>query len=205
MKRNKRRGYLQELKLCRATRLLIFVTIGLSILIIKPCSGSINLSGQERDSQEAGQEAKAITREVSSLVKKNLLPSLDPALATARRDLFRPSSLMAENRVLDNEEEMADGEMMPDRLTAWQSAGGFQTDQSNTSLLESLDFIYSGLIFSGQKSLALILIDGQALALAEGEEIIPGLRLDKITPEEVLIRDSQGNSRKIKVKENSDD
>jgi len=205
MKRNKRRGYLQELKLCRATRLLIFVTIGLSILIIKPCSGSINLSGQERDSQEAGQEAKAITREVSSLVKKNLLPSLDPALATARRDLFRPSSLMAENRVLDNEEEMADGEMMPDRLTAWQSAGGFQTDQSNTSLLESLDFIYSGLIFSGQKSLALILIDGQALALAEGEEIIPGLRLDKITPEEVLIRDNQGNSRKIKVKENSDD
>ncbi|HPB60029.1 MAG TPA: hypothetical protein PK266_08260 [Candidatus Saccharicenans sp.] len=205
MKRNKRRGYLQELKLCRATRLLVFVTIGLSILIIKPCSGSINLSGQERDSQEAGQEAKAITREVSSLVKKNLLPSLDPALATARRDLFRPSSLMAENRVLDNEEEMADDEMMPDRLTAWQSAGGFQTDQSNTSLLESLDFIYSGLIFSGQKSLALILIDGQALALAEGEEIIPGLRLDKITPEEVLIRDSQGNSRKIKVKENSDD
>ncbi len=205
MKRNKRRGYLQELKLCRATRLLIFVTIGLSILIIKPCSGSINLSGQERDSQEAGQEAKAITREVSSLVKKNLLPSLDPALATARRDLFRPSSLMAENRVLDNEEEMADDDMMPDRLTAWQSAGGFQTDQSNTSLLESLDFIYSGLIFSGQKSLALILIDGQALALAEGEEIIPGLRLDKITPEEVLIRDSQGNSRKIKVKENSDD
>jgi hypothetical protein len=205
MKRNKRRGYLQELKLCRATRLLIFVTIGLSILIIKPCSGSINLSGQERDSQEAGQEAKAITREVSSLVKKNLLPSLDPALATARRDLFRPSSLMAENRVLDNEEEMADDDMMPDRLTAWQSAGGFQTDQSNTSLLESLDFIYSGLIFSGQKSLALILIDGQALALAEGEEIIPGLRLDKITPEEVLIRDNQGNSRKIKVKENSDD
>ncbi|HQO76557.1 MAG TPA: hypothetical protein PLB50_07735 [Candidatus Saccharicenans sp.] len=205
MKRNKRRGYLQELKLCRATRLLVFVTIGLSILIIKPCSGSINLSGQERDSQEAGQEAKAITREVSSLVKKNLLPSLDPALATARRDLFRPSSLMAENRVLDNEEEMADDEMMPDRLTAWQSAGGFQTDQSNTSLLESLDFIYSGLIFSGQKSLALILIDGQALALAEGEEIIPGLRLDKITPEEVLIRDNQGNSRKIKVKENSDD
>jgi len=205
MKRNKRRGYLQELKLCRATRLLVFVTIGLSILIIKPCSGSINLSGQERDSQEAGQEAKAITREVSSLVKKNLLPSLDPALATARRDLFRPSSLMAENRVLDNEEEMADDDMMPDRLTAWQSAGGFQTDQSNTSLLESLDFIYSGLIFSGQKSLALILIDGQALALAEGEEIIPGLRLDKITPEEVLIRDSQGNSRKIKVKENSDD
>ncbi|HNS05366.1 MAG TPA: hypothetical protein PKH53_05085 [Candidatus Saccharicenans sp.] len=205
MKRDKRRGYLQELKLCRATRLLVFVTIGLSILIIKPCSGSINLSGQERDSQEAGQEAKAITREVSSLVKKNLLPSLDPALATARRDLFRPSSLMAENRVLDNEEEMADDEMMPDRLTAWQSAGGFQTDQSNTSLLESLDFIYSGLIFSGQKSLALILIDGQALALAEGEEIIPGLRLDKITPEEVLIRDNQGNSRKIKVKENSDD
>ena len=205
MKRNKRRGYLQELKLCRATRLLVFVTIGLSILIIKPCSGSINLSGQERDSQEAGQEAKAITREVSSLVKKNLLPSLDPALATARRDLFRPSSLMAENRVSDNEEEMADDDMMPDRLTAWQSAGGFQTDQSNTSLLESLDFIYSGLIFSGQKALALILIDGQALALAEGEEIIPGLRLDKITPEEVLIRDSQGNSRKIKAKENSDD
>ncbi|HNT01413.1 MAG TPA: hypothetical protein PKJ80_05215 [Candidatus Saccharicenans sp.] len=205
MKRNKRRGYLQELKLCRATRLLVFVTIGLSILIIKPCSGSINLSGQERDSQEAGQEAKAITREVSSLVKKNLLPSLDPALATARRDLFRPSSLMAENRVLDNEEEMADGEMMPDRLTAWQSAGGFQTDQSNTSLLESLDFIYSGLIFSGQKSLALILIDGQALALAEGEEIIPGLKLVKITPEEVLIRDSHGNSRKIRVKENNDE
>ena len=205
MKRNKRRGCLQELKRCRATRLLVFVTIGLGFLIGMLCSGSINLSGQEKNSQHPGQPAKAIAREVSSLVKKNLLPSLDPALATARRDLFRPSSLMAENRVLDNEEEIAGDDMMPNRLAAGQSAGGFQTDQSNTSLLESLDFIYSGLIFSGQKSLALILIDGQALALAEGEEIIPGLRLDKITPEEVLIRDSQGNSRKIKVKENNDE
>ena len=49
------------------------------------------------------------------------------------------------------------------------------------------------------------MIDGQALALAEGEEIIPGLILVKITPEEVLIRDNQGNSRKITVKENSDE
>jgi len=112
---------------------------------------------------------------------------------------------MTANRVYDDEEEMADEEIIPERLAAGQSAAGFQTGQSDTSLLESLDFIFSGLIFSGQKALALILIDGQALALAEGEEIIPGLKLVKITPEEVLIRDSQGNSRKIKVKENNDE
>ena len=205
MKRNKRRGCLQELKRCRATRLLVFVTIGLGFLIGMLCSGSINLSGQEKKSQQPGQPAKAIAREVSSLVKKNLLPSLNPALAVARRDLFRPSSLMTANRVSDNEEEMAGDGIVPERLAAGQAAGGFQTGQSNTSLPESLDFIYSGLIFSGQKALALILIDGQALALAEGEEIIPGLKLVKITPEEVLIRDSQGNSRKIKVKENNDE
>ena len=205
MKKNKGLVSRADLKWRWPIRQYVLVAMSLSFLIAMLYSGSINLFGQEKNRQQPGQPGKTRAREVSSLVKKNLLPPLNPALAVARRDLFRPSSLMTANRVYDDEEEMADDEIIPERLAAGQSAAGFQTGQSDTSLLESLDFIFSGLIFSGQKALALILIDGQALALAEGEEIIPGLKLVKITPEEVLIRDSQGNSRKIKVKENNDE
>jgi len=209
MKRNEDRGSRAEAGWYWPVRPSAVLAMGLSMLIIltiMSCSGSAGQSGQENDRQEPGLAGKAAGREVSSLVKKNLLPPLNPALAVARRDLFRPSSLMA---VLDgqpdNEGEMTEEEIMAEMLATRQLEGGLPTIQPNNSLLESLNFIYSGLIFSGQKALALILIDGQALALAEGEEIIPGLILVKITPEEVLIRDNQGNSRKIKVKDNSDE
>lgn len=182
------------------------VSIGLSILIIMSISLLAGQSNQKQESQEPGRAEKAASPPVSSLLKKNQLPQLNPGLAVARRDLFRPSSLgAAQDRAAVEGGEMAGEEILDERPEFQISDNELLAGQQNAPLLESLNFIYSGLIFSGQKALALILIDGQALALAEGEEIIPGLRLDKITPEEVLIRDSQGNSRKIKVKENTDD
>ncbi len=182
------------------------VSINLSILIIMSCSFLAGQSNQKQESQEPGRAEKAASPPVSSLLKKNQLPQLNPGLAVARRDLFRPSSLgAAQDRAAVEGGEMAGEEILDERPEFQISDNELLAGQQNAPLLESLNFIYSGLIFSGQKALALILIDGQALALAEGEEIIPGLRLDKITPEEVLIRDSQGNSRKIKVKENTDD
>ncbi|HAV41859.1 MAG TPA: hypothetical protein DCW97_05575 [Acidobacteria bacterium] len=182
------------------------VSINLSILIIMSCSLLAGQSNQEQESQEPGRAGKASSPPVSSLLKKNQLPQLNPDLAVARRDLFRPSSLnAAQDRAAIEGGEMAGEEIMDERPEFQISDNELLAGQQNTSLLESLNFIYSGLIFSGQKALALILIDGQALALTEGEEIIPGLKLVKITPGEILIKDSQGNSRKIKVKENTDD
>lgn len=197
-----------RLKVVRPWRLklAVLISIGLSILIIMSCSGSAGQSGQKQESQEPARAEKAAAKEASSLVKKNQLPQLSPALSVARRDLFRPSSLnAAQDRSAIEGGEMGGEEVMDKRPEFQISDNELLAGQQNTSLLESLNFIYSGLIFSGQKALALILIDGQALALAEGEEIIPGLKLVKITPGEILIKDTQGNSRKIKVKENTDD
>lgn len=69
------------------------------------------------------------------------------------------------------------------------------------SILESLNLSCSGLVTSGNKKMALILVDGQAITLAEGEELIPGIRLTRIAADEVIFQDDQGNSRKVRVKE----
>lgn len=120
-----------------------------------------------------------------SYIKKDLLPKLTPEMAAVKRDPFRPASIPAARsqvrRTLTAEPE-------PRQLKP-------------ASILESLSLSCLGLVSSGTRRMALILVDGQAVTLAEGEELIPGIRLATISTEEIIFRDNQGNSRKVRIKE----
>lgn len=120
-----------------------------------------------------------------SFIKKHLMTRLKPEMATIKRDPFRPVTAMRPgkqvSRALPSETETRP--LKP------------------VSILESLSISCSGLVISGNKKMALILVDGQALTLAEGEELIPGIRLTRISADEVIFQDEQGNSRKVRVKE----
>lgn len=125
------------------------------------------------------------TRTRASFIKKELLDRLKPEMAAVKRDPFRPVSAGAVGR--------------PVRIAVPAEASDRPIRQA--SILESLNLSYSGLVTSGNKKMALILVDGQAITLAEGEELIPGIRLTRIAADEVIFQDDQGNSRKVRVKE----
>ncbi|MCR4408695.1 MAG: hypothetical protein QHH43_02800 [Candidatus Saccharicenans sp.] len=125
------------------------------------------------------------TRTGASFIKKELLDRLKPEMAAVKRDPFRPVSTGAVRG--------------PVRMAVPAEASDRPVRQA--SILESLNLSCSGLVTSGNKKMALILVDGQAITLAEGEELIPGIRLTRIAADEVIFQDDQGNSRKVRVKE----
>ncbi|MGQ9801464.1 MAG: hypothetical protein ACUVRL_07370 [Candidatus Saccharicenans sp.] len=121
----------------------------------------------------------------ASFIKKHLLTRLKPEMAAIKRDPFRPVS--------------AGGQRSPvPRAVPLETEN---RPSKPVSILEKLSLSCSGLVTSGNKKMALILVDGQAITLAEGEELIPGIRLTRISADEVIFQDDQGNSRKVRVKE----
>lgn len=149
--------------------------------ILLSAGGGLIFGQQNKKPEAAGQIESA------SFIKKELLPKLDLSMAQAKRDLFRPSSseipAFSDSKIQISDEN-------------------FRGEIQNASILESFYITCPGLIDSGNKKVALIEVEGQALSLSEGEELIPGIRLVKITSEEILFQDDQGNSRKVRVKEN---
>ncbi len=125
------------------------------------------------------------TRTGASFIKKELLGRLKPEMAAIKRDPFRPVSTGAV-RASARRGLPPESEPQPVR---------------QASILESLNLSCSGVVTSGNKKMALILVDGQAITLAEGEELIPGIRLTRIAADEVIFQDDRGNSRKVRVKE----
>jgi len=167
----------------------------LSLLLGFVLIGSSFEPGLRAGIAQTSQSKEREQPKVSSFIKKELLPRLDPSLANARRDLFRPSSIAPE--VSHSGEAVAANQNEIKNL--------YSGEIEAESILEALNIVYLGLVSSGKKALALVMLDGQAVTLSEGEEVIPGVRLVKISSEEIIFKDSQGNSRKITVKENSDE
>lgn len=144
-------------------------------------AASLGLASVSRESKPAQPE----TASDLSFIKKESLSRLKPEMAEVKRDPFRPvSSGTARVSV----RRQLSGETEPRRVRP-------------ASILESLNLSCSGLVNSGNRRMALILVDGQAITLAEGEELIPGIKLTKISADEVIFQDDQGNSRKVRVKE----
>ncbi len=125
-----------------------------------------------------------------SLIKKDRLPVLEPSLSSVRRDIFRPSSL-----AVAPVKSAQDWKNRENALVEGKAG-------ESPALLNNLDIAYLGMAVHGSKKVALIELNGEPLILSEGEEILfSGLKLVRITPEEIIIKDDRDNSRKIRLKE----
>jgi hypothetical protein len=51
----------------------------------------------------------------------------------------------------------------------------------------SLDLTYVGYISSPHRTVALVIIGGQAQAVAEGEEVFPGVKIEKVSREKISL------------------
>lgn len=138
-----------------------------------------------RQENKSGRQEESPAVSGSSYIKKDLLPKLRPEMAEVKRDPFRPASAPAAR---SQARRTLPAESGPARI-------------KSASVLENLSLSCLGLVNSGNRRMALILVDGQAVTLAEGEELIPGIRLAAISTEEIVFRDNQGNSRKVRIKE----
>jgi hypothetical protein len=63
----------------------------------------------------------------------------------------------------------------------------------------ALNLTYIGYVRSGRKVVALIISEGQALAVAEGEEVVPGLKVEKIDPDRIEVVGPDGKRTSVPI------
>lgn len=62
-----------------------------------------------------------------------------------------------------------------------------------------LDLVYIGWVTSGRKIVALVILEGQTVAVVEGEEILPGFKVEKIGPDRIEVVGPDGKRTSVPV------
>ncbi len=78
---------------------------------------------------------------------------------------------------------------------AWPEEGGISAEPARPAF--SVNLRYVGVIVSERRHIGLIILDGQALAVAEGEVVSEGVRIGKITAEEIEVILPDSSTRKF--------
>lgn len=138
-------------------------------------------------SQDKNQEKTEKKRPPVSLIRKDLLAVDTKKLDPPKRNIFTPNSA--------GPVKSAAYEDMNERR---------QAERQNMEALEPerpsarpLGLRYIGYVKSGQKITALILFEGEALAVDVGEEIAEGLSISMITLEDITVIGSDQEPRKF--------
>lgn len=138
-------------------------------------------------SQDKNQEKTEKKRPPVSLIRKDLLAVDTKKLDPPKRNIFTPNSA---GRV-----KSAAYEDMNERRQAERQ--NMETLESERLSARSLGLRYIGYVKSGQKITALILFEGEALAVDVGEEIAEGLSISMITLEDITVIGSDQEPRKF--------
>jgi hypothetical protein len=107
------------------------------------------------------------------LIRKDLLVFSRGEIPPPRRDIFRPR---------DNS-----GPVVSQAPLISPSVLKRQTHPANKLPAFALNLVYLGSVRSGGKIVALVLRDGQTEPVAEGDEIVPGYKVLRITPDEIEV------------------
>lgn len=121
-----------------------------------------------------------------SLIRKDLLAAEPAPDLVPRRNIFVPGSEFLPAPSAD----MGPLQGTPSSAAAAQTAGP-KTDTAGAAI----SLTYVGYIRSDRRMIALVLVSGQALAVAEGEEIIPGFRVSKVTPAFLEVKGPEASTR----------
>ena len=123
----------------------------------------------------------------SPLVRMDLLKALPPDPAAPIRDIFSPGRAVA----------------APEIIAPGEIPAGEESDVEGTPTAApgepALDLAYIGWVTSGRKVVALLITEGQTLAVVEGEEIVPGLKVDKIGPDRIEVIGPGGKRTSVPV------
>jgi len=108
------------------------------------------------------------------LVRMDLLASTPAETNLPLRDIFKPRgpSLAAEFQGSE-------------AVVRESSAGIVRPSEDPIPAQPALNLVYIGYIRSARAMIALVIADGQAAAVAEGEEVFPGVTVVKVTPDRI--------------------
>jgi hypothetical protein len=80
-----------------------------------------------------------------------------------------------------------------------EDGAGLETPEGASPEQPASDLAYVGYVRSGRKVVALVISGGQALAVAEGEEVVPGLKVEKIGPDRIEVVGPDGKRMSVPV------
>jgi len=108
------------------------------------------------------------------LVRMDLLAAAPAEASPPLRDIFKPRgpSPAMEDRA-------------PEAVVPEASAGLVRPSEAPVAAEPVLNVVYIGFIRSARGMTALVIADGQAAAVAEGEEVFPGVTVVKVTPDRI--------------------
>jgi hypothetical protein len=114
----------------------------------------------------------------AALVRKDLLARVPAGFEAPRRDIFRPGQAIAEPE-----------EVVPEDLPEGAAPVPAPVEEGPDARLPEPvpGLTYIGYISSPKKTIALVILEGQALAVAEGEEVIPGVKIEKVSPDGIIL------------------
>ncbi len=147
-----------------------FRSIGISLVLFLFLTASIQ-------SQDKNQEKTEKKQPPVSLVRKDLLALDVKKLDPPKRNIFTPNSA-------GGQEIVELGEMNIRQQAEQQNLGALETELPSVPMI---GLKYIGYVKSGQKITALILFEGEALAVDVGEEIAEGVSISKITLENITM------------------
>lgn len=134
--------------------------------------------------QEAASNA-SLKEQSKSLIRMDLLRSQKAEAGLPRRNIFAPRSHSGLSVSLRAQESAG--------LDAAENLS--RKEQGQPAFNVNLRYI--GYIESPGRMIALIILEGQALAVAEGEVVIEGMRIGKISPTEIEVVMPDSTTRKF--------
>ncbi len=126
----------------------------------------------------AGAGAGQVSQEIRPLVRKDLLDRGEETPSPTLRNIFRPKPSV--NR----------GPARPAPVAKRPAAKAPPPEPSF-----SLSLNYVGSVQSAGRTMALVVRSGEALPVAEGDEVVPGYRVIRITPTEIEVAGPGGERR----------
>ncbi len=138
-------------------------------------------------SQDKNQKKTEIKRPPVSLIRRDLLVLDKKKLDPPKRNIFTPNSA--------GSQESSAFEDIDERQQAEQQ--NMEALESGPLSLSSLAIRYIGYVKSGQRITAMIIFEGEALAVDVGEEIAEGVSISMITLEDITVIGPDKEPRKF--------
>lgn len=142
----------------------------------------LSQKGDTKESQEQ--------KETGSLIRKELLALQNKKFPSPKRNIFvRQRASVQQN------------ETSPETSGNFQISNSEASSSQQTTLSKDVAFNlnYIGYVESGDRVVALILLEGEAYTVESGDVLATGITIGEITPNDIEIIDSDSVSKRIKL------
>lgn len=129
----------------------------------------------------AAPEGKTAAPAAVRLVRVDLLSKTPAEIVPPRRDIFRAQPAFAApgpGSLPQNVPQLTEPVPPPAEP---------EKEPEEAVSEPGLDLTYVGYISSARRIVALVVVDGQAQAVAEGEEVVPGVKIEKVSRDKISL------------------